>query len=56
MTTIESLFPGKMGRVMLTRVAIRMRRPELLKMNKTEVLAEELADKVREALAMVKKG
>ena len=29
--TLDSLFPGKMGRVVLTRVAIRLRRPDLLK-------------------------
>ena len=31
--TITTLFEGNMGRVVLTRVALRLRKPELLKMN-----------------------
>ena len=33
--TLDSLFTGNMGRVVLTRVAVRLRKPELLKMTRT---------------------
>ncbi len=54
--TLSQLFPGKMGRVDLARVAIRLRMPDLLKMTPAEVMAPELATKLTEALAAVKKG
>ena len=31
--TLTQLLPGNMGRVVLTRVALRLRRPDLLKMS-----------------------
>jgi len=54
--TIGSIFPGKMGRVELTRVAIRLRMPELLKKSPNEKLEPELADKLKIALTDVRKG
>ncbi len=36
--TLFKLFPGNTGRVELTRVALRLRRPELLRMKPTSPL------------------
>ncbi len=54
--TLGSLFPGKMGRVELTRVAIKMRRPDLLKMKPTAALDGKTASDLEAAIAVVRKG
>ncbi len=56
MDTLGSIFPGKMGRVKLTQVAIRMRRPDLLKTPLDKNLDGALASSLRSALAEVTKG
>lgn len=56
METLDSIFPGKMGRVQLTRVAIRMRRPDLLKKPTNQELDSALASALRAALNDVARG
>lgn len=55
-TTLGELFPGKMGRVELTRVAIRIRRPDLLKMPPHTILNDELTELLRATQQLVAKG
>lgn len=55
-TTLNSLFPGKMGRVVLTRVAIRMRRPDLLKMPGDEPIDSATASELEAARDLVSRG
>ncbi len=55
-TVIEDLFPGKMGKVELTRVAIRMRLPRLLKMKPNETMDDELVKRVKATLEEVRQG
>jgi|GEM_PF-1300202 len=54
--TLEDLFPGRMGRVVLTRVAIRVRRPDVLKMAPTAHLDDKLAALLTDAKTQVQKG
>jgi hypothetical protein len=54
--TLGELFPGNVGRVVLTRVAVRLRMPALLKTPPTAVLDEELAAIVVAAAEAVKRG
>ena len=42
--TINALFAGNMGRVVLTRVALRLRKPELLKMTPDQPLEAALVE------------
>ncbi len=53
---LKDLFPGNMGRVLLTRVAIRLRMPNLMKMDPAKPLAPQLAEQLRAALDDVKRG
>jgi len=54
--TLEDLFPGRMGRVVLTRVAIRVRRPDVLKLPSTTELDDHLVTLLTDAKAQVQKG
>lgn len=54
--TLGELFPGKLGRVQLTRVAVRLRRPDLLKLALDAELEAELLQKLQTAMAAVKEG
>lgn len=54
--TLGELFPGKLGRVQLTRVAVRLRRPDLLKLAPATVLEPELVLKLQQAADAVKGG
>ncbi len=54
--TLGDLFPGRMGRVELTRVAIRIRRPDLLKKPPTATLDDAVLGLLTAAKAQVKKG
>lgn len=56
METIAELFPGNMGRVQLTRVALKIRMPALMTMPPHEVIEPGLLQKITSALADVKKG
>lgn len=55
-TTLGEMFPGNMGRVLLTRVSIKLRMPELLKLPNTEPLSPELHQRLADAVIQVKKG
>jgi hypothetical protein len=54
--TLTELLPGNMGRVVLTRVALRLRRPDLLKMPVEVQLDPDLLATLMPAIAAVKKG
>ncbi len=54
--TISELLPGNMGRVVLTRVALRLRRPDLLKMSVAVPLDPALIAMLLPAIEAVKKG
>src|SRR3990167_4423652 len=56
MTTIAELFPGNMGRVRLTRVALRLRMPALLQMPGDQLIDAGLVTKLTVCLAEVQKG
>lgn len=55
-TRLSALFPGKMGRVMLTRVAIRIRRPELLKLKAESELEPALLATLNQAIVDIRRG
>lgn len=54
--TLTQLLPGNMGRVVLTRVALRLRRPDLLKMSVELPLDAALLATLMPAIDAVKKG
>lgn len=54
--TLSQLFPGNVGRVELTRVALRLRRPDLLKMNPNTQLDAATTEKLQAALTQVRRG
>lgn len=54
--TIGEIFPGNMGRVRLTRVALKLRMPALLRMAPEQSLEQELLEKLTTCLAEVQKG
>lgn len=56
MTTIGEVFPGNMGRLMLTRVALRLRMPELMKLSPGQEIEPALLLRLQTTLAEVKKG
>lgn len=49
MQTLTDIFPGKAGRVFLTRLAVRLRMPQLLKMKMDVPLEPELREKLQSA-------
>ncbi|MFT6147042.1 MAG: hypothetical protein ACJAZO_003740 [Myxococcota bacterium] len=53
--TIEELFPGKMGRVELTRVAISLRLPDLMRAKPSDPVSPELLTHLQDALKQVRK-
>lgn len=54
--TINDLFPGKVGRVELTRVAVRMRRPDLLRCPPTRQLDAKTVAILQAAQLEVRRG
>ena len=56
MNTITALFPGNMGRVRLTRVALKLRMPALLQMPADQLLDPALLAKLTSCLVEVQKG
>ncbi|MBE2251254.1 MAG: hypothetical protein IAE78_17065 [Myxococcus sp.] len=54
--TIAELFPGNMGRVWMTRVALRLRMPELMKLVPSTTLEAELQRRLAATLDEVKRG
>ena len=56
MNTITDIFPGHMGRVRLTRVALKLRMPTLLQMPGDQMLDPGLLAKLTTCLAEVQKG
>ncbi|MCC6876451.1 MAG: hypothetical protein IT378_19260 [Sandaracinaceae bacterium] len=54
--TIADLFPGAMGRVWLSRVALRLRDPSLLRLPPQTVLDAAEVTRLRAALADVREG
>lgn len=54
--TLNTLFAGNMGRVVLTRVALRLRKPELLKMTPDQPLDAALAEILVAARDAVNRG
>jgi len=56
MVSIASLFPGNTGRVTLARVAVRLRKPELLEMSPHKELDAELVKRIEQALEIINKG
>jgi len=56
MNTIGEMFPGNMGRVRLTRVALKLRMPTLLQTPPDQALDAALLTKLTLCLAEVQKG
>ena len=56
MNTLMELFPGDMGRVRLTRVALKLRMPALLKMQPEQLLDSALLTRLTNCLAEVQRG
>jgi len=56
MATLQDLFPGRLGRLDLARVILKLRMPELADMAMSDELPQELSVKLRAALSQVKKG
>lgn len=54
--TLTELLPGNVGRVVLTRVALRLRRPDLLKMSVELQLDAALLATLMPAIDAVRKG
>lgn len=54
--TLTQLLPGNMGRVVLTRVALRLRRPDLLRMSCEIPLDPALLDTLLPAIDAVRRG
>jgi hypothetical protein len=54
--TLAQLLPGNMGRVVLTRIALRLRRADLLKMSDQVPLDPALLATLMVAIDAVKKG
>jgi len=54
--TLNDLFPGRMGRVELTRIAVRLRMPQLLRKGSDEPLEDDVASALQTALNEVRKG
>jgi hypothetical protein len=48
--TLTDIFPGRAGRVFLTRVAVRLRMPQILKMKMDEPLDPALSKKLQGAV------
>lgn len=56
MNTLAELFPGNIGRVVLTRVAVRLRMPALLKTPTSTPLDGDLYARVVAAAEAVRRG
>ncbi len=54
--TLQELFPGKMGKVELTRIAIRLRMPELLRASMDSPLEPSIAATLQTTLTEVRKA
>ena len=54
--TLDEFFPGNMGRMLLIRVMLRLKRPDLAKMDKGTKLDTDLIKLIRDAINDVKKG
>lgn len=54
--TLDDLFPGKLGRVKLTSVAIKLRKPMLLKQDPSDELPQDLVTALQSALTEISKG
>jgi len=54
--TLDDFFPGNMGRMLLIRVMLRLRRPDLAKMNKKSRLDDSLIKQIKNAIYDVNKG
>ena len=54
--TLKELFPGNNGRLLMLRVMLHLRMPELMKLNAERPLNDELSQKLRDAIEVVKKG
>lgn len=54
--TLNDFFPGNMGRMLLIRVMIRMKRPDLAKMDKSLELDNALCSQLKQTIQEVKRG
>lgn len=54
--TLGELFPGNLGRMELTRVALRIKRADLLKMKPEQVIDEDTHKALVAAIAEVRRG
>jgi hypothetical protein len=55
-TTLEQIFPGTVGRLKLIRVLLRLKMPELAKMDPNQTLAPALASQIRGTLVEIERG
>lgn len=56
MTTLDDLFPGNLGRMKKIRVALRLKMPDLMKMDGTKPLEKDLAAKLKKAVLETERG
>lgn len=54
--TIEEIFPGNVGRLVMARVILRLRMPELARMARNATVSPTLESQLRAAIDAVKKG
>lgn len=54
--TMEDLFPGNMGRMLMIRVMLKMRRPDLRDMPRTTPLEPSLVAELESTIRQVQQG
>jgi len=54
--TMEDLFPGNMGRMLMIRVMLKLRMPDLKDMPRTEPLDPSLVSRLETTIAQVQLG
>ncbi len=56
MATLNELFPGQVGRLQLIRVMLKLRRPELKRLDRDKPLPAELEEQLIRTLKTVRRG
>ncbi len=56
MKTLDDIFPGNTGRMKRIRVALRLKMPDLMKMEGTKPLDKALAGKLEKAILEIERG
>lgn len=56
MKTLDDIFPGNTGRMKKIRVALRLKMPDLMKMDGTKPLDKALSKKLENAMLEIERG